>query len=62
METQGDEAQRGRADRDVRAERRQRRQEAERQRIPQHGRGMGVMVRNAIMRRLKEEQATSKKS
>jgi hypothetical protein len=37
----------------TRAERRQRRQDAERQRMPQHGKGMGVMVGNAILRRAK---------
>jgi hypothetical protein len=62
MEAQGDEERRDWADRDVRAERRQRRQDAERQRMPQHGRGMGVMVRNAIMRRLKEDQESGKKT
>lgn len=62
METNKDEAQRGWADRDFRAERRQRRQEAERQRMPQHGRGIGVMVRNAILRRLEEDKTTGKKA
>jgi hypothetical protein len=37
----------------TRAERRQQRQDAERQRMPQHGKGMGVMVGNAILRRAK---------
>jgi len=37
----------------TRAERRQRRLDAERQRMPQHGKGMGVMVGNAILRRAK---------
>ena len=62
METPEDEAQRARADQDVRAERRERRQEAERRRMPQHGRGMGVMVRNAILRRLEEGNTPGKKS
>jgi hypothetical protein len=35
----------------TRAERRQQRQDAERQRMPQHGKGIGVMVGNAILRR-----------
>ena len=42
---------RERADELTRAERRQQRQDAERQRMPQHGKGIGVMVGNAILRR-----------
>ena len=62
METQEDEAQRAWADGVTRAERRQRRQDAERLRMPQHGRGMGLMVRNAILRRLEGAEAPGKKS
>lgn len=62
MESQEDQGQRGWADRVGRAERRQRRQEVERQRMPQHGRGMGVMVRNALLRRLERDKARSKKT
>ena len=42
---------RERADELTRAERRQQRQDAERRRMPQHGKGMGVMVGNALLRR-----------
>jgi hypothetical protein len=50
METD-EQPERLRADELTRADRRRRRQEAERQRMPQHGRGMGVMIGNAILRR-----------
>ena len=49
------------ADTLTRAERRQRRQEAARQRMPEHGRGMGVMVRNAVLRRIKNDASAEKR-
>lgn len=54
MDSPEDERAASRTDALTRAERRQQRQEAERQRMPQHGRGMGVMVRNAILRRIRK--------
>ena len=55
MDTPEDQSEASRTDALTRAERRQQRQEAERQRMPQHGRGLGVMVRNAILRRIKDD-------
>ncbi|MGI8913587.1 MAG: hypothetical protein ACR2JY_07360 [Chloroflexota bacterium] len=52
-----DRPERERADEYTRAERRQRRQEAERRRMPLHGKGMGVMVGNALLRRAKAAPA-----
>lgn len=40
----------------TRAERRQARQAAERRRMPQHGKGMGIMVRNAMLRRTARDE------
>ncbi|GEM_PF-7075239 len=61
MDTIEDRPEASRVDALTRAERRQQRQEAERQRMPQHGRGMGVMVRNAILRRIKDEDGAEKR-
>lgn len=61
MEAWDDDARRSWVEQDFRAVRRQRRQEAERLRMPQHGRAMGVMVRNAILRRLERAEPRSTK-
>lgn len=61
MDTPENRTEASRTDALTRAERRQLRQEAERQRMPQHGRGMGVMVRNAILRRMKDKGGAGKR-
>ena len=38
----------------TRQERRDRRRQADRQRLPKHGKGFGLMVRNAVRRRDQE--------
>jgi hypothetical protein len=60
METQQP-AERERIHAPTRAERRQQRHDAERQRMPQHGKGMGVMVGNAILRRAKGTSRRTKR-
>ncbi|HEY8744024.1 MAG TPA: hypothetical protein VIU62_13035 [Chloroflexota bacterium] len=61
MDTPEERPDASRADALTRAERRQQRQEAARQRMPQHGRGMGVMVRNAILRRIKDDESPGRR-
>ena len=45
----------GEAPRDERAERRESRRRAKRERIPSHGRTTGAVYRNAILKRLKKK-------
>lgn len=43
------------AERETRQERRERRRRKERERIPQHGKGLGRVYRDAVLKRLKRK-------